>query len=174
MQTGQTDTGSSGQKGECRTTGSFHRCVHGVAVEVERDNVRHEPLPTMVYINCSSHGLYLNEAELDDVIENLKAAKKAAWPKPLKPLCPASSELLKYLWQHGEITPLKAGEVLGIKHLPRRIKDLKEHGHDIKTTLKTDYANKRYAHYELTSYMAGKTKIVIDGPFRIASSGGMA
>jgi hypothetical protein len=91
----------------------------------------------------------MSEAEVDALISSLKAAKAAAWPKPLKPLCPASRELLAYLRQHQNITPIKAREELGIEHLPRRIKDLKEHGHRIKTIRKRGYAGKLYGRYEL-------------------------
>lgn len=91
----------------------------------------------------------LSESELDELIVILKKAKAAAWPKPLKPLCPSSNELLTYLKKYGSVTPLKAREELGIEHLPRRIKDLKEHGHSIVTEYKAGHYGRRYAHYVL-------------------------
>lgn len=101
-------------------------------------------------MECGSSGLFLNEGELTKLIDTYRAAKAHAFPKPLPPLCPASKELLSYLRKHVDVTPLKAREELGIEHLPRRIKDLKEHGHEIRTTIKRGYAGKRYAHYSLT------------------------
>jgi hypothetical protein len=87
--------------------------------------------------------------QVDALVTELKRLKEGLWPKPLKPLCPASRELLAYLRQHQNITPIKAREELGIEHLPRRIKDLKEHGHRIKTIRKRGYAGKLYGRYEL-------------------------
>lgn len=96
----------------------------------------------------------LKEDELAVLIEALKKAKDAAWPRPkraVSKLCPASAELLSYLRQHSNITPIKAREELGIEHLPRRVKDLKECGFNVKTRLKRSHSGKRYARYELQS-----------------------
>lgn len=93
----------------------------------------------------------LSEAQTIVLIKLLKEAKRLAWPKPLKPLCPSSAELLKYLQRYDGITPLKAREELGIEHLPRRIKDLKEHGYQITAVRKRGYAGKVYGHYSLES-----------------------
>ncbi|SKA17557.1 Helix-turn-helix domain-containing protein [Enhydrobacter aerosaccus] len=92
---------------------------------------------------------WTQEKDVDAVINALKEAKATAFPKSPKPLCPASKELLGYLRRHRDITPIKAREELGIEHLPRRIKDLKEHGHKIVTEFKKGWAGKRYAHYVL-------------------------
>lgn len=97
-----------------------------------------------------AHSLIIyGEESANNLIDLLKKAKAKAWPKPLKPLCPASVELLGYLRKYGDVTPLKAREELGIEHLPRRIKDLKEHGHPVVTKMKRGHAGKRYAHYSL-------------------------
>lgn len=92
---------------------------------------------------------YLSEKEVDELIGYLKALKSEVWPKPLAPLCPASRELLSYLRKYGAVTPLKAREELGIEHLPRRIKDIKEHGYAIKTEYMSGHSGKRYAKYVL-------------------------
>jgi ribonuclease HI len=91
----------------------------------------------------------MQEHEVEALIKALKQAKATAWPKPLKALCPASAELLTYLKRHSNVTPIKAREELGIEHLPRRVKDLKEHGYNIKTRIKRGHSGKRYARYEL-------------------------
>ncbi|HEY0879888.1 MAG TPA: helix-turn-helix domain-containing protein [Archangium sp.] len=111
-------------------------------------------VPGVISISDAMHPsrelLIYTEANANALIDLLKAAKAKAWPKPLKPLCPASEQLLVYLKAHGDITPIKAREELGIEHLPRRIKDLKEHGHDIKTDYKRGFAGKRYGRYVYT------------------------
>ena len=147
MQTGQTNTGSSGPKEEFRKSGSdVKRRIEGLDITLE-----HERDGTFVGISKvgSRWGWSFNEGQLDDLIAGLKKAKREAFPKPLKPLCPSSAELLRYLQRFDAITPLKAREELGIEHLPRRIKDLKEHGHKIKTTYEKGYNGKRYARYSL-------------------------
>lgn len=83
------------------------------------------------------------------LLEALKVAKKLAFGKPPRALGPASMALLGYLTRYDAVTPLKAREELGIEHLPRRIKDLKEHGHKIRTVYETSHAGKRYARYSL-------------------------
>lgn len=103
-------------------------------------------------VGVAVHGprtAFLKEDGVDGLIALLKEAKAEAWPKPLKPLCPQAVELLSYLKRYDAITPLKASEELGISHLPRRIKDLKEHGHVIVKTFEAGYHGKRYARYEL-------------------------
>ena len=97
------------------------------------------------------HTIFLDEPLLNALIGHLKTAKKKVFPPALKPLCPASAQLLVYLKAHGDITPIKAREELGIEHLPRRIKDLKEHGHDIRTDFKRGFAGKRYGRYVYTA-----------------------
>jgi len=143
MQTGQTNTGSNGPKVGSPKLGFFKR-VHGLTVKVEP----YSP-SNLVFLESPLFGSFTNEAALGEIIETLKAAKAHAWPKKLKALTPQANEVLRYLQRYDAITPLKASEELGVSHLPRRIKDLKEHGHKIKTTYETGYHGKRYARYSL-------------------------
>lgn len=160
MHNGQTNTGSSGPKGECLTSGfgQVHKALGRVGKSTCSELTVGMTLPPAgidprVTLGPSASSFlsrnWLNEADLDAAINLLKRAKDAAWPKPLKPLGPASKALLSYLRKHDAITPLKAREELGIEHLPRRIKDLKEHGHQIVVTYERSERGKRYGRYSL-------------------------
>lgn len=94
---------------------------------------------------------FFSPEPLDDLIKALKAARDRAFPAPLKDLCPSSAMLLRYLKKYSNVTPIKAREELGIEHLPRRIKDLKDHGHVITTEYRKGVYGKRYAKYVLVS-----------------------
>lgn len=155
MLNGQTNTGSSGPKEPSPTPGSraVVARVHTASIAVTCD-VPSSPLVEF-RIGLLSPSLFVNEEEVDQLIAGIKKAKTLAWPKELKPLCPASASLLTYLKLHADVTPIKAREELGIEHLPRRIKDLKEHGHTIRTEIKRGFAGKRYAHYVLVKPQEG-------------------
>lgn len=162
MDNGQQTTASSGPKGESPIAGSEKRlCVRGPAWEVQ-GMAPHAGVPAWpgefrlaLFSAGSFHdGLWWagnREEDLDRLIEALKAAKAKAFPKPKKELGPQAKQLLAYLKQKSGITAIKARQELGIEHLPRRIKDLKEHGYKIVTDLGKDFSKKRYATYRLTA-----------------------
>ena len=57
--------------------------------------------------------------------------------------------LLKYLQERGSITQLAAHSELRIWRLAARIKELRDHGHNIKTIKKRDFNGAIYALYRL-------------------------
>jgi len=56
---------------------------------------------------------------------------------------------LAHLIKHGSLTPLQAMGVYGIHRLPARIYELKQAGHDIRKTTRTDGRGRQYAEYRL-------------------------
>jgi hypothetical protein len=57
--------------------------------------------------------------------------------------------LLKHLLAGKTITPLKAMMVYGIGRLAARVRDLREEGHNIVTTIQQDERGHDYAEYRL-------------------------
>lgn len=154
MQTGQTNTASSGPKEQASPTSGSGRYVAqgpGYRLQAAADNGAYPAAALFELIGVSSGRplacVAWDREHLDVLIGHLKEARAVAWPKPLKDLCPASGMLLKYLKKYGNVTPIKAREELGIEHLPRRIKDLKEHGYEIVTRYRKGVYGKRYAKY---------------------------
>lgn len=64
-------------------------------------------------------------------------------------MTPQAQTILTHLSQHGPITGVEAEQVYRVRHLPRRIADLRDMGFDIKTTWHRDATNQRYARYSL-------------------------
>ena len=69
-----------------------------------------------------------------------------------KSLSRQQHQVLEYIEQFGSITPLDALEDLGIYRLSARIKDLRELGYPIVTTMEYYFENgifKKYARYSI-------------------------
>jgi len=64
-------------------------------------------------------------------------------------MTPQAQTVLTHLTQHGPLTGVEAETVYRIRHLPRRIADLKDMGFDIKTTMHKDATGQRYARYAI-------------------------
>lgn len=64
-------------------------------------------------------------------------------------LSPQCQTVLNHLTKAGSITPGEAAMVHQIRHLPRRILDLKEAGYKISRKLCKDVNGQRYARYTL-------------------------
>jgi hypothetical protein len=63
-------------------------------------------------------------------------------------MSPQCENVLKLL-RNGPVTGVEAEAVYRVRHLPRRILDLKQAGVAIKTTVCRDVTGQRYARYEL-------------------------
>jgi hypothetical protein len=81
----------------------------------------------------------------------LAEAAASTEPKGTKPLTPQARDVLKMLQASGRITGVQAANVLKVRSLSRRIVDLKEAGHTINRTIKTDHTGQRYAEYTLAA-----------------------
>ncbi|MBO7421913.1 MAG: helix-turn-helix domain-containing protein [Oscillospiraceae bacterium] len=57
------------------------------------------------------------------------------------------NQVLRYIEEHGSITPLEAFEDLGIMRLSARIKDLRDLGYLIRTTTEHYFHDGVYKHY---------------------------
>lgn len=64
-------------------------------------------------------------------------------------MTPQAQIVLNHLERVGNITPVEASTVYKVRHLPRRIADLKDAGYEIVTQMKKDLAGQRYARYVL-------------------------
>ena len=69
--------------------------------------------------------------------------------KVAKHLKPQTQMILDHLKSYGHITPVEAGAVYKVRSLSKRISEIKEAGHKIKTQLKADACGQRYAYYSL-------------------------
>ncbi len=67
-------------------------------------------------------------------------------------MTPQTQLVLKHLCYAGSLTGAEAATVHRIRHLPRRIADLKEWGIPVETTMKRDITGQRYASYSLPDY----------------------
>lgn len=72
-------------------------------------------------------------------------------PHPIPPahVCPQALTVLKHLKHDGPITGVEAEAVYRIRHLPRRIADLRVAGYRIITEFRKDPTGQRYARYTL-------------------------
>jgi hypothetical protein len=66
-----------------------------------------------------------------------------------KALTPQAIQVLDHMTVAGSITGVEAAAVLKVRHLPRRILDLKESGISIRKEMKQDSQGQRYARYWL-------------------------
>ena len=66
-----------------------------------------------------------------------------------KALSPQASQVLDHLRNAGSITGVEAAAVLKVRHLPRRIADLREAGFSILSERKHDTQGQRYVRYWL-------------------------
>lgn len=64
-------------------------------------------------------------------------------------MTPQAQTVLTHLANHGPITGVEAEQVYRIRHLPRRIADLREAGFHITSHQCKDATNQRYVRYEL-------------------------
>ena len=67
-------------------------------------------------------------------------------------MTPQAQTVLTHLPNHGPITGVEAEAVYRIRHLPRRIADLKDAGFNIITELRRDPTGQRYARYALGAH----------------------
>jgi hypothetical protein len=65
------------------------------------------------------------------------------------PTAPATLVILQHLQKVGNISGIEAASLYKTRALPRRIKDLKELGWPITSTIKKDATGQRYVRYEL-------------------------
>lgn len=65
-------------------------------------------------------------------------------------MTPQAQTVLTHLAVHGPITGVEAEQVYRIRHLPRRIADLRDMGFNIATTWHRDGTRQRYARYTLS------------------------
>ena len=64
-------------------------------------------------------------------------------------MTPQAKLILDHLSRHGSISAVEAAAVYRVRHLPRRILDLKEAGHGIRTEQRKDPTGQRYVRYHL-------------------------
>lgn len=64
-------------------------------------------------------------------------------------LCPQAKLVLEHLYTEGSITGVEAEAVYRVRHLPRRIADLREHGYAIVSEFKRDPTGQRYVRYRI-------------------------
>lgn len=69
--------------------------------------------------------------------------------EPIEPSAPMTAAVLDLLRKKGAVTSIEAEGVLRCRHLPTRIRELKDLGHKIVTELKHDHTGQRYARYHL-------------------------
>ena len=66
-----------------------------------------------------------------------------------RPITPGSKTILRHLIRRGSISPVEAFASYGTLRLAARIHELREAGNVIKTQIRADAANHRYARYTL-------------------------
>lgn len=64
-------------------------------------------------------------------------------------MTPQARQVLDHLTHHGPLTGVEAETVYKIRHLPRRIADLRELGEPIESITKRDALGQRYVSYRL-------------------------
>ena len=62
-----------------------------------------------------------------------------------------TDKILNHLKQVGSISFMEANDLYRCRSLPRRIKDLREAGHQIISEWRTDTLGQRYTRYSLTN-----------------------
>ena len=67
-------------------------------------------------------------------------------------MTPQVQQVLKHLQDHGSITGVEAEQVYRIRHLPRRIADLKVAHFLVNTEMRKDATGQRYARYTLSGF----------------------
>jgi hypothetical protein len=105
-----------------------------------------------IRVDRDGNGL-ITDADFNRLFQDKLAAdmRTAAAPAPkgkrptMSPQCEKVLKLLK----SGPVTGAEASTVFKIRHLPRRIADLKALGYDISRKMKKDAAAQRYASYTL-------------------------
>lgn len=65
-------------------------------------------------------------------------------------MTPQAQTILTHLANHGPITGVEAEAVYRVRHLPRRIADLRDMGFGITSSIHRDATGQRYARYTLT------------------------
>ena len=60
-----------------------------------------------------------------------------------------NKRILDHLMKVGSISFLEAWTLYAVRSLPRRIKDLREQGHEIVSSRRTDNTGQRYVRYTL-------------------------
>ena len=68
-------------------------------------------------------------------------------------MSPQCQIVLDHLKAEGSISGVEAAAVHKVRHLPRRIADLRGMGFDIVSTTKTDTTGQRYVRYEFNTPM---------------------
>lgn len=93
---------------------------------------------------------YIHPADLTLVTVEPVAAVKAAKPK-VRTIKDGSQcdRIVKFLASGNTLTPLKARQLFGAERLAARILEIKQAGHKIVSTTKTDLNGKVYAEYSL-------------------------
>lgn len=66
-----------------------------------------------------------------------------------KRLTPQAAHVLQMMKDTGRVTAVQAWNVLKVRSLPRRIRDIKEAGYRVFTEFKKDHTGQRYAEYTL-------------------------
>ena len=115
--------------------GSAEWYVHDADLVLDGDAPQGKPVD--VYITA-----------LDNLIEAEIADEKTKTPKNLTK---GSLTVLSHLQARGSITPAEAFATYGTLRLAARIFELREHGHQIEMTMRTDQAGHKYGRYTLTS-----------------------
>ena len=64
-------------------------------------------------------------------------------------LTPQAERVLRHLEIEGSISGVEAASIHKVRHLPRRIADLKEAGYPIRKEMRKDVIGQRYARYFL-------------------------
>lgn len=64
-------------------------------------------------------------------------------------MTPQSTKILNHLRVAGSITGVEAAAVYKARHLPSKIFEIKQAGYDVRTTIKHDLMQQRYASYTL-------------------------
>lgn len=70
------------------------------------------------------------------------------------PLKPQTALVLAHLEKNGSISPVEAAAVHRIRHLPARIKELRQAGRKIASEQRKDATGQRYVRYRLDEQVA--------------------
>ena len=64
-------------------------------------------------------------------------------------MTPQAQKVLTHLANHGTLSGVEAEAVYRIRHLPRRVADLRDAGFNIQSNMRKDPTGQRYVAYEL-------------------------